>query len=168
MTNWLSNKQWLALLFVAIVACYANLQAYNAADKANDSIAQIREEGTERRGQICLQAEREHLNSVNSLKNTYLYLLNLSTEERGSTFNRFIIAQVPRTEDEANNDVAPDFCDEPGVEAEKLYERTGGKEGSPPIGLPEPDPVVPKRPKRVDELIKHVAESGPVLKLKGR
>ena len=47
---------------------------------------------------------------------------------------------------QARTDVAPDFCDEPGAKAEKLWRDSHGKQGAPPVGLPEPDPVVPQRP----------------------
>lgn len=108
----------------------------NAADTARES--------AERRDQICLSAEREHLNSVLRLKRTYFYLQQLTPHDRDMTINQFVLRTLPQVEDEANIDVAPAFCDEPGEAAEKA--------GEPPIGLPEPDPEIPKRPAALSDL----------------
>lgn len=106
---------------------------------------QIEREGTRRRDQICLRDEREHLNAVNGLKLTYRYLGSLTQEQRRDPINALLLDQLPRTELEAKTDSAPPFCDQPGVKAERRY-RLGKPGGKPPIGLPEPDPKIPKRP----------------------
>jgi hypothetical protein len=85
----------------------------------------ISQEGNERRHQICLAAEREHLAAVDRLKRVYAYLTG---DNRQPALDRVALAELPRTEEQARWDVAPEFCDVPG------------------LGLPEPDPVVPGRP----------------------
>jgi hypothetical protein len=160
----------LAFLLVAAASMFAAARTYDIAAENKATIERVEanakaveREGVERRNQICLSDEREHLNEVQQLKNTYLYLVNLPDSEVSSTFNRFIISQVPKTEDEAKIDTAPDFCDKPGAKAEKDWRETDGKKGAPPVGLPEPDPVVPERPDKVDDLIQQLAKDRPVL-----
>jgi hypothetical protein len=70
---------------------------------------------------------------VRALRKTYLYLEQLKPAERRTTLNRFILHKLPSVEREARTDQAPGFCDEPG------------------IGLPEPDPRIPQRPKGLRE-----------------
>lgn len=89
--------------------------------------ARIVSEGRERRDQSCLQNERRHLDDVQQLRNTYEFLEHLPRSEWGTPLTRAIVRQLPQIERDARVDVAPKFCDEHG------------------IGLPEPDPVVPKR-----------------------
>jgi hypothetical protein len=76
----------------------------------------------------CLRDEREHLRDVEMLRDTYAYLKQLRPDELGDGINRFIIGRLSETEARAKQDVAPPHCDDPG------------------FGLPEPDPVLPKRP----------------------
>ncbi len=85
-------------------------------------------ESAERIHQICLVFERQHFDDVESLKNLYAYLAALPEDEKKLTLNKFILAALPEREKTANTDNAPPFCDRPNR------------------GLPEPDPVVPKRP----------------------
>jgi hypothetical protein len=108
--------------------------------------AQTAREGVDRRNQICLSDEREHLNAVERLERTYRYLAGLTLKQFGSPINQAIFQQLEDVEDEAMTDQAPEFCDDPGVKAEKLWRESGGERGAPPVGLPEPDPRVPQRP----------------------
>jgi hypothetical protein len=94
-----------------------------------DLIDRIEREGVERRQQSCQLFESDHLADVQALRRTYHYLGGLSARERRTGINRALLVNLPRTEQEARTDSAPDFCDKPGV------------------GLPEPDPVVPERPR---------------------
>jgi GAF domain-containing protein len=89
---------------------------------------QAQHANTERRHQICLADEREHLQQVDQLRVTYDYLSGLTDRQRRTALNRALLQQLPMVEKQANTDVAPEFCDEPNV------------------GLPEPDPLVPERP----------------------
>lgn len=155
-TRWVrwraAHPAWLrtaAFVFVALAAIYSNIKAFEAADQAHDAIVRSNRESVERRDQICLGAEQVHLNEVNALRDRYRYVLSLRPSERRATLNEFIIAQIPKTEADAKSDEAPDFCDEPGEAAEKR--------GAKPIGLPEPDPKIPARPKRIDKLIQELA-----------
>jgi hypothetical protein len=141
----------LAFIFVAAVTIFATSRTFKLANDNKQALMQIQEnqarideEGKERRHQVCLSAEREHLNSVNQLKRTYQYLVTLTPEDAGSSINQAILRQLPTTEEEASTDVAPEFCD------------VTNPDGS-PVGLPEPDPVVPKRPKSIDLMLKDAA-----------
>ena len=100
-----------------------------ASAKANRAIRQIERESKGRRDQSCRISESQHKADVDGLRRTYDYLKQLTPRQRRSPINRAILANLPVTEREARMDPAPPFCDEPG------------------IGLPEPDPVLPKRPK---------------------
>jgi hypothetical protein len=63
----------------------------------------------ERLDQLCTLFETSHLEDVRQLRRTYRYLAQLSQAERQATINRFILAQLPTTEREAQTDSAPDF-----------------------------------------------------------
>lgn len=161
----------IAFFLVAAAAIYSSATTIQTAKENRALIERIEREAkiraresAARVDQACEADEREHLRAVEGLKSTYLYLRNLTDAELGSTFNRFIIAQVPVTEQRAETDTAPAFCDQPGEAAEREYKRTDGKHGSPPVGLPEPDPGIPVRPDKVDQLIRDLAEQSPQLK----
>lgn len=83
-------------------------------------------EGAERRDETCRIDEKAHLADVKRLERTYAYLGRLPRSEWGSNFTREIVLGMPALEEEARLDRAPAFCDEPGV------------------GLPEPDPKLPR------------------------
>jgi hypothetical protein len=129
--QWL-ERATLALLVVCVAGGFSAI---------TEQARNVEREGVERRDQICLSAERDHLASVEGLRRTYLYLTLLTERQRREPFNRFLMMILPESEKEAAFDVAPRFCDEPGVEAEK--------HGAAPVGLPEPDPVIPCRPEDV-------------------
>lgn len=103
-------------------------------------------ETAERRDQSCRLFEGQHLADVEQLRRTYDYLEHPAKGTEGLV--PLILAQLPETERKARTDSAPAYCDEPGALAEA--------EGKPPVGLPEPDPVVPCRPKSI-----HGAPSAP-------
>jgi hypothetical protein len=95
----------------------------------HNAINQIQEESKGRRDQSCHISESTHKADVEQLQRTYDYLVNLTPRQKRSAINRAVLANLPNVEHAARLDPAPPFCDEPG------------------IGLPEPDPVLPKRPK---------------------
>ena len=137
-------RSWLqlaAFLIVAIAAIVSYKQAYQAGQDAKQAITRIAEEGKERRGQICLSFETTHLNEVQRLTDTYRFLRNLPESERDTTLTKAIVQNLPQLERDAKSDqdsdgiFVPGYCDDKGV------------------GLPEPDPVVPERPKEVDDLV---------------
>lgn len=141
-----ANLRLLAFIAVAVAAIYSSSRTFDLArenrailERTQINQARIQAEGIERRHQICLGDEREHALNVERLDNTYRYLMELSDAELeaagradGDLLNRFVLANLPQTEEQAANDSAPAFCDEAN------------------IGLPEPDPVVPQRPERID------------------
>lgn len=141
-----ANLRLLAFIAVAVAAIYSSGRTFDLArenrvilERTQTNQARIEAEGIERRHQICLGDEREHAVNVERLGNTYRYLAELSDAEleaarrgEGDLLNRFVLANLPETEEQAAIDSAPGFCDEAN------------------IGLPEPDPVVPRRPERLD------------------
>lgn len=94
------------------------------------------DETTERRSQSCDLFEGQHLDDVKELRRTYKYIEALEPEEISSTLNQFVIRGLPELEDDARNDPAPEYCDDPN------------------IGLPEPDPNLPPKRDYRDLLIK--------------
>lgn len=85
-----------------------------------------RDEATARADQVCRIFEQAHKDDVDQLIQTYAYLDKLTPQEVHDPLNTFVILNLPTQEKRARTDSAPEFCDEPGV------------------GLPEPDPVLPK------------------------
>jgi hypothetical protein len=112
-------------------------QAKRAADNAQVAIDKIERESAERRNQTCALFERQHLDEVDDLKRRYRFLSGVSRSEYGTTLIVAAVQQLPILEQKARVDSAPGYCDEPGEAAEKR--------GEPPIGLPEPDPELPKK-----------------------
>lgn len=94
-----------------------------------------------RSDQACELFETDHLQDVQQLGQTYKYLASLTPEERNQSLNKFILINLPNTEQQALVDRAPEYCDGtvPGTGAD--------------IGLPEPDPKIPDRPA---ELVKAI------------
>lgn len=144
-----SNRVYVILAFIAVVSVASGVVSvvllFRDHDRAvataklasdnRDAVAQIQAEGRDRRSQTCSTFESEHLQEVRQLSGTYAYLLALTPAERRSTLNRFVVKQLPELERNARSDSdnfgvrVPPYCDAPNV------------------GLPEPDPVAPKRPK---------------------
>lgn len=127
------NARFIAQLLAFVLVAATSIYAVNRVDSNQKN---TEKEALARTDQVCRLFEQSHLDDVIQLRQTYKYIVALSPEERKSTINQFIIRQLPTTEKTARTDRAPAFCDEPNV------------------GLPEPDPVVPKRPQAVDELLK--------------
>ena len=101
--------------------------ARDAAAAAAAAVSQIKIETAERQDQVCNIFETDHLQDVKQLRLTYRYLANLPREERFRPLTQAVLRSLPSLEREARADPAPSFCDEPFV------------------GLPGPDPVLPKR-----------------------
>lgn len=122
-----------AALIVAVVLGLLSLAgetstADQAAGEAKRLAVRLDREGVARRDQTCALQETKQKADVDALARTYDYLAGLSRAERRERLNVVILAQLPRTVREAQIDDAPPFCDQPGV------------------GLPEPDPKLPRRP----------------------
>ncbi len=113
--------------FLTTVALIASLVALGL---SGVGFWRIDNESRGRRDQSCRQSEAKHQADVNELKRTYRFLTNPKKRALlGPGLARLIILTLPAREREARVDPAPPFCDEPG------------------IGLPEPDPKIPERPK---------------------
>ena len=138
------HRSWLQLLaFIAVAAAaiISYSQAYNASHDAKDAVARIERETKERRGQICLSFETTHLNEVQQLSDTYRFLRELPEADKHTSLTKAIVQNLPMLEKNAKSDqdssgiFVPTYCDAPNV------------------GLPEPDPIPPQRPKEVDDLV---------------
>ena len=118
----------LGYLILALGTLYAVAETSKTANEAKDAVEQSRQTSKRSRDQVCRVFEGQHLREVESLRNTYVYLDRVvARHETGDTLNQFIIRGLPATEVKARSDPAPAFCDKPNV------------------GLPEPDPVLPKK-----------------------
>lgn len=105
----------------------AQLALINSQENKN-LLAEFKADTKERRDQSCELFEGDHLDEVKALRQTYNYLAKLTPETSTDPLNQLIISQLPKTEEEARTDEAPEYCDAPHV------------------GLAEPDPNLP--PKR--------------------
>lgn len=105
--------------------------AESASTVAQAQVIALRNEARDRLDQACTRDERNQKRDVETLRRTYDYLVREQREGRSlaSGINRAVLIGLPRTEADAREDDALPACDKPGV------------------GLPEPDPVLPKRPK---------------------
>jgi hypothetical protein len=118
------------LTVLSLVAAFAALGLVGA------GFYHLDRETSERRNQTCKWFEGDHLEDVKDLKRTYARMpeaLAFYTAAAPNSLRPFlksiIAADLARLEKEAMVDAAPEYCDESG------------------IGLPEPDPVIPERPK---------------------
>jgi hypothetical protein len=93
-------------------------------------------ESVDRRDQNCLLFEGDHLRDVTQLRRTYKYLSGPNAR-RNPGLTRLVVESLPETEAAARVDTAPPYCDETTSGFLGL-----GKERD--VGLPEPDPVLPK------------------------
>lgn len=110
-------------------AVTSTLAAENSAriDDISALARKVRRE-TRRRDELdCRQDEQRHLDDVTRLRRTYQYLRRLPAEEKASNLTKEVVRSLPATERAARVDIAPKYCDRPGV------------------GLPEPDPFIPRR-----------------------
>jgi hypothetical protein len=116
----------------------AVLAAFTALVLVGVGFYHLDQETTERRSQTCLWFEGDHLDDVNQLRRNYKRLpgaLEFYLEAAPKRLHPFLVGAITsdleRLEAEARVDAAPAFCDEPDV------------------GLGEPDPVIPERPKNL-------------------
>jgi hypothetical protein len=141
--GWRALREWysfermmLLILVVMYLAGFREIReesknrAEAVAAETEKRAAAIRAENRERRDQSCAISERKQATDIKKLRQTYAYLHRKRREGRlGEDLPREVIRALPRSEAEAHEDDAPPFCDEKG------------------IGLPEPDPVIPSRPR---------------------
>jgi hypothetical protein len=117
--------------FVLLVGslAYAVVSNRSAARQATAYTRQIEHERARSMHQTCILFERYYNEAVTRVTNTYKYIGQLGPEERRTPLNRFVIANLSRTERDARLSVAPRYCNGPDV------------------GLPEPPPKIPRRPR---------------------
>jgi hypothetical protein len=126
------------------------VERVNSTSQETKSLVEKSEkERQERAHQTCTLFERNHADDVKRLTATYKYLLGLNNQQRLEPLNQAVLAGLSETEAKVRTDIAPVYCDKPGEKAEKLWKKTKGKEGKPPVGLPEPNPKIPERPKGI-------------------
>lgn len=119
-------------------------RAANTARVNSVTIRQFIAESRARRDENCRIQEYEQAREVEDLRRTYEFLPKLIARDPDSVLVAASIQALPSLEEKARVDNAPGYCDEPGAAAEKR--------GAPPVGLPEPDPVIPKRPRSLRHL----------------
>lgn len=98
-------------------------------------------EGKKREDQFCASSEREHATLVRQYKDTLEYIDKLKEmpERLQEPINQFVISRLPDTESRARKDTAPPLCDKKSVKTLNPFSEPTE------VGLPEPDPVLPKR-----------------------
>ena len=142
-------RVWTAIVpAIAVIAAAVAVSNSQEAVKANEeAIELINTEGIDRRDQTCRAFERDTLASVTQfedakdrLRRTRFYLARLTGPELPERLNQEIARSIPRMvtdmrqkQLEAALSAAPAYCDEEGV------------------GLPEPNPELPDRPKAILE-----------------
>lgn len=139
-------RQWgplLAYVILALAVAFALQRNYDVAHRAdrlsiaNRALAlRVATEATARVNESCIQSEGRYENAVQQLSSTYKYLSQLTPSELNNTLNKFVIRQLPQTEQNARDSQAPAFCDKPNV------------------GAPEPNPIFPERPAAVTKLLR--------------
>lgn len=97
-------------------------------------------EAQERTDGQCTIFEGQHLDDVTALSNTYAYFLTITPEDTNDAIFKFAVRQLPATEARAYKDRAPDYCDA----------QVDGHD----VGLPEPDPKIPPRPKGLTQRLR--------------
>jgi hypothetical protein len=106
--------------------------------------------------EFCYQSELTHKRDVQGLVSTYDYVKDLTEDDLRQSLNRAVVLQLPKTEDTAKDDVAPEICDET-YKAGFLGLSNGSE-----YGLPEPDPVIPERPAEVNAALQFISSTSPI------
>lgn len=129
---------WRVLPLVALVLAGASMfLSALLYGRSVDTTNRIEAETTERRDQACRGYEAVYRNEVKELGNTYDFFLHPPKEFEGLLKDPRVIQSLRDSERDARSDAdgygqfVPPACDDPG------------------IGLPEPDPVAPPRPKEL-------------------
>lgn len=120
----------IAYLILAGATAYSMMRVSEVARTNREIIRTNTINTAQRLDQICTLFETDRKANVKQLTETYKYLVALKPSEKNDTINQFIIRSLPETEANAK-DVVPKFCN------------------SPKVGLPEPNPKVPPRPKEL-------------------
>jgi hypothetical protein len=79
------------------------------------NVSRINREGAERRDQQCVVFERQQQQDVDALDRTYKYLSGLTARDLSQALNKAVLAQLPKTIRDAEEDDAPTYCHEKGV-----------------------------------------------------
>jgi hypothetical protein len=125
-----TRRRLIAYLLVVLAFAYTTGSLYSVQRKFAKEINIRQDQG-------CVLFERAHNQDVKALKDTYAYLLTLTPQQREKDpLNQFVIKSLPQTENRVITDAAPKYCDNPG------------------FGLPEPNPVIPKRPAALRDVVK--------------
>lgn len=126
-----------AALVLAAGSCLLSVLLYT---KIGDEESARQHELLERRSANCLVFEGDHLQEVQQLRQTYRFLTRTAEgrpkpRSRWTELEKVVFkTSLPKLELDARSDSdlhgaqVPRYCDQPG------------------LGLPEPDPAVPKRP----------------------
>lgn len=134
--------QLAAFLLVVGVSIFATHQAQNAANDAQDTADAVAREVAQRKDQPCTHFEGAYQEEIDFLKRDYKLLTTTGPNAPLPDLQKFILDRIVYEEKQVKSDsdnhgaYVPDYCDEPGA------------------GNPEPDPKVPERPAKVDQLLK--------------
>lgn len=129
-----------------VLARQAKVIARQTQNIANTQ-ARIRAEGALRRSANCRVFENDHRDEVDQLIQSYSFYEDPPQGLEALLLDPRALAELAELERDAHSDLdkhgayVPRYCDVPGAKAEKA--------GAAPIGLPEPDPVIPKRPEGI-------------------
>lgn len=142
---------------------HTDQQRQGSAIAANRAlIKRINREGIARRDQTCRGWEQSHRQEIRDLERSYAFYTDPDPPPalRELLNSPVALASLAERVRNASNDrdpygqFVPDYCDEPGAKAERLYRRTHGARGAPPVGAREPDPKVPRPPASLARVLK--------------
>jgi hypothetical protein len=122
------------LITCLVLTTFSVAIAGYAVHTSAETVAKLDQEAEVRRSQTCETFEGAYAEQVRRLENTYGFLLLPGIRQRSPDLYDFAIRELPTLERGAKSDDdpfgprVPAYCDDPNV------------------GLPEPDPEVPRRP----------------------
>jgi hypothetical protein len=122
------------LIICLVIATFSVVIAGYAVWTSSQTVHKLDQEAEIRRSQTCETFEGAYSEQIRRLENTYVFLLLPGIRQRSPDLFDFALRELPTLEQGAKSDDdpfgprVPAYCDDPNV------------------GLPEPDPKVPRRP----------------------
>jgi hypothetical protein len=122
------------LIICLVLTTFSVAIAGYAVYTSSQTVHKLDQEAEVRRSQTCETFEGAYAEQIRRLENTYVFLLLPGIRERSPDLYDFALRELPTLERGAESDDdpfgprVPAYCDDPNV------------------GLPEPDPKVPRRP----------------------
>ena len=100
----------LAYMLIALAFAITAKWSHDASVKATQSIERIDAATQQRVKESCATQKTRYTAGVLSLKRTYSFLEQSSLAERRSTINKFVLAGLPKQEQDLRNIVPASFC----------------------------------------------------------